>query len=284
MNMLKLYKYGNSICTQKVLITLREKNLAWDEVNIDLFKNEQYGPAYLKINPKGVVPSLVHDGHIVNESTVICEYLDEVFPEPPLAPSKAHDRARMRLWSKAIDEGIFEATREISFSAMFREKMKSMTEEQREGRFRNVGDPGKRARFVSTYEQGVESPFVFQGIAAFEKLFANMSDALAGGGPWLLGQAPTLADINVMPFVARLDYLNLLDLWLGDRPEVRRWWERVQSMPSFKAAVSDTLSADEIAAMNGSGTQIKDRIRAKRTEYLSQNSADKRQSGAACTI
>ena len=269
--MLKLYKYGNSICTQKVLITLREKNLAWDEVNVDLFKNEQYGPSYLKINPKGVVPSLDHDGQIVNESTIICEYLDEVFPEPPLAPAKAHDRARMRLWSKAIDEGIFEATREISFSAMFREKMKSMTEEQREGRFRNVGDPGKRARFVSTYEHGVESPFVFQGIATFEKLFATMNDALAGRGPWLLGQALTLADINVMPFVARLDYLNLLDLWLGDRPEVRRWWERVQSLPSFKAAVSDTLTADEVAAMKSSGTKIKDRVRARRAEYLGQN-------------
>jgi len=100
---------GNSICTQKVLITLHEKRLPWDAVNLDLFNNEQYSPAYLKINPKGVVPSLVHDGKAVCESTLICEYLDEVFAQPRLMPSDPYDRARMRIWSKLIDEGIFES-------------------------------------------------------------------------------------------------------------------------------------------------------------------------------
>ena len=133
--MLQLYTARNSICTQKVFITLHEKGLAWEQKIIDLFNNEQYRPEYLKINPKGVVPSLVHDGSPVIESTLICESLDEVFPEPALRPADALGRARMRLWSKAIDEGIFEATREISFSAMFREKMKAMSEEQRAARF-----------------------------------------------------------------------------------------------------------------------------------------------------
>jgi glutathione S-transferase len=196
-------------------------------------------------------------------------------------PARAHDKARMRLWSKAIDEGIFEATREISFSAMFREKMRHMTVEQREGRFRNVGDPGRRARFMSTYEHGVESPFVFQGIVAFEKLFAAMSDALAGGEPWLLGRAMTLADINVMPFVARLAYLDLLDVWVGDRPEINRWWERVQTLPTFKASVSGLLTPDEFAAMRTSGTKIKEPIRAKRSAYLSEHAPAKALSGAA---
>jgi len=271
--MLKLYKAGNSICTQKVFITLREKKLVCDEINIDLFKNEQYGSAYLTINPKGVVPTLVHDDKIVTESTLICEYLDEVFPQQPLMPASAYDRARARLWSKAIDEGIFEATREISFSAMFREKMRAMTEEQRECRFRNVGDPGRRARYVSTYEHGVESPFVFQGIAAFEKLFAGMSEALAGGDPWLLGRAVTLADINVMPFVARLAYLNLLDVWIAERPEINQWWERAKSLPALKASISDLLTADEFAAMDGFGTAIKDRVLAKRSDYVSKRGA-----------
>ncbi len=67
----------------------------------------------------------------------------------------------MRRWSKHIDEGVFEATlAEISFSAMFRDKMKGMTQERREGRYRNIGDPGRRARMISTYEQGCDLPFV----------------------------------------------------------------------------------------------------------------------------
>jgi len=148
-----------------------------------------------------------------------------------------------------------------------------MTEEQRECRFRNVGDPGRRARYVSTYEHGVESPFVFQGIAAFEKLFAGMSEALAGGDPWLLGRAVTLADINVMPFVARLAYLNLLDVWIAERPEINQWWERAKSLPALKASISDLLTADEFAAMDGFGTAIKDRVLAKRSDYVSKRGA-----------
>jgi glutathione S-transferase len=84
--MLTLYKAGNSICTQKVVITLAEKAVRYETVNINLFKNEQYDPAYLKINPKGVVPSLIDDGKIIVESTLICEYLDETISTPHFGP------------------------------------------------------------------------------------------------------------------------------------------------------------------------------------------------------
>ena len=62
--MLKLYKAGNSICSQKVLMTLDEKGIDFDIDEINLFNNEQYDPEYLKLNPKGVVPTLDHDGSI----------------------------------------------------------------------------------------------------------------------------------------------------------------------------------------------------------------------------
>ena len=104
--MLTLYKFGNSICTQKVMIVLAEKGARYETVDVDLFRNEQYTPAYLAINAKGVVPSLVDDGKAVVESTLICEYLDETIPAPPLRPPDALARARMRLWSKAVDEGL----------------------------------------------------------------------------------------------------------------------------------------------------------------------------------
>jgi len=266
--MLKLYQAGNSICTQKVQITLDEKGLPYDTQNINLFTHEQYSPEYLKINPKGVVPSLDHDGNIVIESTLICEYLDDVFPEPSLVPDAPHQRARMRLWSKAIDEGIFEATRELSFSAMFREKMKAMSEEQRQARFRNVGDPARTARFKSTYAEGVESPYVFQAIATFEKLFKNMEQDLSDGRTWMLGETYSLADINLMPYVARMEYLDLLDIWTADRPHVQAWWARAKERPSFKAAVSGKLTDEDVASMKTYGGAIRDRVRERRDEYL----------------
>jgi len=158
-NMLTLYDFGNSVCCQKVRITMHAKGLDWTSVKVDLFKAEQYRPDYLKLNPKGIVPTLVHDGKAVIESTLICEYLDDTFPEPHLKPADAWLRTRMRLWSKMVDEGLFEGITGISFSAIFRERMHNMLEEIRETRFRKIGDPRRRDRFMSTYELGVRSPF-----------------------------------------------------------------------------------------------------------------------------
>ena len=176
----------------------------------------------------------------------------------------------MRLLSKAVDEQLFEATRELSFSAMFRERMRNMTEEQRQGRYQNVGDPIKRARLISTYEEGVESPYVLQGIAAFETAFDKMEKDLTAAGPWLVGGEMTLADINMMPFVARLAYLHLLDVWIEDRPATRAWWQRVQALPSFKAAIPEKLTERDFTAMRTHGSAIRNRVAERRDEYRRQ--------------
>ena len=173
----------------------------------------------------------------------------------------------MRLWSKAVDETLFEATRELSFSAMFRERMRNMTEQQREQRYHNVGDPIKRDRLMSTYAEGVESPYVFQGIGAFEIAFDKMEKDLQSGGPWLIGRTLTLADINMMPFVARLAYLDLLDVWLAERPVAKDWWQRVQALPSFVASIPQKVGAEDVTAMKIFGSRIRPRVTERREEY-----------------
>jgi glutathione S-transferase len=260
--MLTLYDFGNSVCCQKVRITLRAKGLDWEPVKVDLFKAEQYDPQYLKLNPNGMVPTLVHDGKPVIESTLICEYLDAAFPQPPkLIPDDLWRQSRMRLWSKMVDEGLHEGVTEISFSAMFRERMKNMPAEVRERRFRNVGDPRRMDRFKSTFEHGAKSPFVVHGVTAYERAFKILEDALGdGGGPWILGSDPTLADINLMPYAARLDYLELLDLWIKDRPRVSAWWAKAREWPSFKSGLHDLISDAEFSEMRAHGPKIADEV------------------------
>ena len=257
MSNLILYDFGNSVCCQKVRVTLVEKGLDWEARRVDLFKTEQYDPTYLKLNPKGVVPTLVHGDTPVIESTLICEYIDETFPDPPLMPNDAAGRARMRLWSKFVDEGLFDGVTELSFSAMFRERMRNMTPELRESRFRNVGDPRRTDRFKSTYEHGVQSPFVLHAVAAYERAFKLMEPTLAEGGPWICGERVTLADINMMPFVARLSYLGLLEAWTADRPHINAWWARVQEWPSFKRGLHDLITEAEFAEMRTHGPKIR---------------------------
>jgi len=266
--MLTLYEYGNSVCCQKVRLVLCEKGLAWETRQIDLFHHRQYDPDYLKLNPKGVVPTLVHEGRPVVESTLICEYLDEIFPEPGLVPPDAYQRIRMRLWSKMVDEGLHDGVTDLSFSAMFRERLRDAPESQREIRFRNVGDPRRRDRFMSTYELGVESPFVRWAVAAYERAFAAMEDELADGREWLAGGIFSLAEVNLAPYLARLEYLTLLDVWIAERPRVRAWWARVRARPAFRAAVADPLTRKELEDMRVFGAKIAERVGALRAELL----------------
>jgi glutathione S-transferase len=247
--MLTLFDFGNSVCCQKVRITLRAKGLEWEAHRVDLFKSEQYDPKYLKLNPKGVVPTLVHDGRPVIESTLICEYIDEAFPDPPLIPKDAYGRTRMRLWSKFVDV-LHDGVTELSFSAMFRERMRNMTDEMREKRFRNVGDPRRTDRFKSTYEHGAKSPFVVHGIAAYERAFKLMDETLAGH------------DINLMPYAARLEYLGLIGAWLDIRPRVRDWWARAQDWPHFRTGLYDLVSEHEFSEMRTHGPKIYDDVKA----------------------
>jgi len=259
-NILTLYDFGNSVCCQKVRITLCAKKQVWKAVSVDLFKGEQYDPEYLKLNPKGVVPTLVHEGKQVTESTLICEYLDRIFPEPPLVPSDPWLSSRMRVWSKTVDEGLFEGVAAISFSAMFRERMKNAPEEIRQARYRNVGDPRRRDRMKSTLDHGVHSLHVLQAIYSYEKAFKLLEESLAESGPWIMGDDPTLADISLMPFAARLDYLGLLDAWLTDRPRVSGWWKMAKEWPNYRRGLADFVTEAEIAEMQAHGPKLKDDI------------------------
>ena len=78
----------------------------------------------------------------------------------------------------------------------------------------------------------------------------------------------SLAEINLAPFLARLEYLTFLDLWINDRPAVQAWWRRVKQRPSYRAQLGDLMTADEIEEMQSAGDRIKPRIAELRAEYL----------------
>ena len=197
-----------------------------------------------------MVPTLIRDGEVVNESTLICEYLDDIYPTPPLMPTTALGKAQARMWSKMVDEGLHEGVGAISFSAMFRERMRAMAPEQRQARYTNTGDPKKGDVWRDTFEHGANAKWTGYAVAAYERMFGRLEATLIERGPWIMGDAPTLADIALMPYVARLSYLRLLDLWTVDRPRVTAWWKCVQAWPSLRAGLADPMiprEADEMA-------------------------------------
>ncbi len=116
---LVLYHSPYSTCSQKVRIALAEKGLAYESREINFAREEHLAPEYLKLNPNGVVPTLVHDGEPVIDSSCILEYLDEVAPAPPLSPPTALGRAQMRAWLRYFEEVPTAAVRVPSFQDVF---------------------------------------------------------------------------------------------------------------------------------------------------------------------
>jgi len=126
---LELYHSVSSVCAQKVRVALAEKGLDYKN-HLMTLRGDQFDPAYMKLNPNGVVPTLVHDGRVVIESSVILYYLDEAFPEPPLMPRDPLQRARVRMVNKLIDEYVHNSCTILTFATAFRPWFAGLTGEQ----------------------------------------------------------------------------------------------------------------------------------------------------------
>ena len=101
--MIRLYDFPQSPYCQKVRLVLAEKDLSYEKTFVDLLKNEQKSPDFLRLNPYGKVPVLIDDGEAIYDSTVINEYLDDEYPHPPLMPVASGERARVRMFEDFAD-------------------------------------------------------------------------------------------------------------------------------------------------------------------------------------
>ncbi|HEY5777026.1 MAG TPA: maleylacetoacetate isomerase [Xanthomonadales bacterium] len=95
---LTLYSYWRSSAAYRVRIALHLKELDFETIPVHLVRQggEQHAGAYRSINPQGLVPALLHGGHVLTQSMSICEYLDECFGAYPLLPTDPLGRARIR--------------------------------------------------------------------------------------------------------------------------------------------------------------------------------------------
>lgn len=230
--MLELYHAATSTCSQKVRLVLAEKGLEFTSHLINLRQNENLSPSYLALNPNGVVPTLVHDGAVICDSSVICEYIDEVFPAPALAARDAVGRAHLRTWLRFVEEVPTAAIRVPTFQMALQP-------------FRGVDQATFRAERADVrplrkhfYRRMGPQGFVPEEIAAsldqLSLAIRRMDDALSRSH-WIGGDAFGLADVVIAPTVDRLDDLGLASVW-KDRPRVAEWYARLKARPSYSAA------------------------------------------------
>jgi len=239
--MLKLYHHGTSACAAKVRLALAEKGLEWTGHYVDILKGEQFEPGFLKVNPKAVVPVLVHDGRVITESTVICEYLEEVFAENPIYPLDAYDRAQVRIWTKAVDEELHPACSTITYVVSHRHTILRNGVESFDDFLKSGSSEGRaaRERKWQWIQQGLKAPGAAAQIRLYDGYLRKM-EAQLQENEWLAGDRFTMADIALAPYLNRLDALSMQGMWQGGRfPRVEDWFERVQSRPSFRPALVD---------------------------------------------
>ena len=235
--MLVLYHHNISVCAQKVRIALAEKKLAHERRHVNLMKAEQVTPEFLKINPKGVVPALVHDGQPVIESTVIMEYLDDAFPERPLRPAAPLARAKMRVWAQIPDAALHAACGTVSYAAAFGDQIKAANDPATlKERLAKLPDRARAWRQQQLLERGLDAPFVADAVKLHDKVLGDMEKALAGA-PWLAGSDFSLAECAIVPYLLRLDRLGLARMW-DQRPRVADWYARMQARPSWAEAIA----------------------------------------------
>ncbi len=239
--MLYLYQGSTSVCSVKVRLALAEKGVAYEGEVLDLQRGDQHRPDYAKLNPNEVVPTLVHDGKVIIESTLICEYLDETFPEPALMPRDPYARAQARLFMKKVDDYLHAACSTITFATANRKVLLKKTPEELAAHLAKIPNPDYRERQRLSIAQGLAATHVAQALRIHDKYIADMEAALAEQS-YLAGRSYSLADTAATPYLFRAEVLGLDRLWRGRRPKVTAWYDRIRSRPSFDAAVIAPIS------------------------------------------
>lgn len=242
--MLELYNNINSVCAQKVRIALDEKAIDVKEHLLTL-RGDQNDPAYMRLNPNGVVPTLVHGGNVIIESSLILYYINDVFPDPPLMPSDAVKRHRVRMYNKLIDECMHTSCTIITFATAFRARFTNMPREQWIAEI-NKAPLKKRAEYKrNVIEHGLDAECVIDALEQHRKMLSWMADDLKNG-PYLAGDAFSIADCAVVPYILRLELLKLAGMW-AQYPAITQWWARVRERPSIKTAIFDRMTEGDWA-------------------------------------
>jgi glutathione S-transferase len=228
-----LYNAPQSTCSQRVRFVLNAKDLPFAEEKLDLLAGDQLKPDYLKLNPNGVVPTLVHDGKIVIDSSVIIEYLDEVFPDQAnFTPHDPVRRAAMRSLMRFIDEMPAAAVRVPTFNLAFLPRFAAMSEDE----FIAFAEskPLRKEFMLAMGRKGFPQKEMDGALTRLRRSYERMDEAIRdSGGPWLFGKDISLADVAVMPALVRMADLNREGDW-ADLPRVAKWYDMIRAQSAFK--------------------------------------------------
>ena len=251
--MLELYTHPMSPCAQKVRIVLAEKGLDWTKHHVSLPDKENLRPEYLKLNPMGVVPTLVDNGVAVVESSLICEYLEETYPEVSLRPDDPLQRHSIRLWMKHVDNKLHPSCGAIQWPLAMRDTLLEKSQEEQQAIIDRIPEKPRRERQRRLLKHGLDAPDIADAVKVYQKTIADMEKVLADSD-WIVGDSFSLADAITAPYFQTLYQYSWTEMYEKDFPRVTDWYARVQARESYQTAVTDDFSDEKMAELRAKGT------------------------------
>jgi glutathione S-transferase len=209
---------------------------------VNLRRFEQHDPEFLKVNPAGQVPVLVHDGRVLTESTVINEYIDRVFDGPPLRPADAYNEAQMRIWTKFVDEVFRPSLSYLAWHRVIPALADALPEREFEKRLERIPLREKREKWSLAASGG----FTERELETWRHQLKDSVDRLERGlrgHDWLVANMFTLADIAMFAMAVGVP-MSYPELMNPQRtPNAMAWLARMRARPGVAAALASQTEA-----------------------------------------
>ena len=254
--MLKLYRFPGATCAAKVLMALAEKSVLFEDICLD--RTELATDWYRRLNPAGVVPTVIHDGVVIVESSVILNYIEDRFlgSGTRLRPDEPLLRASMNHWLKLLDD-MLPSLGTATYAIAARDRYLALSQAERDAYYDAIPDAYVRQSRRDAIELGLAAPEAARALENLVGLTARVEDSLRDR-PFLCGDF-SLADISLAPFISRIETLGILAS-APERPLFDQWWARVRERPSFITGVESSTPAPAVAALRAAGTRHAEQI------------------------
>ena len=235
MDEIVLYDAAGTPSPRRVRLCLIEKGLPFTIKWLNLGLMDQKQPWYLKLNPTGLVPTLVHKGRALYESNVINEYLDTLTAAPSLVPKDALGQAEMRMWF-AFENDFARPFRDAAYETFGKQRLQStgITADKLK---EEIAKRTANTAYVQFATEVLTTPrndaLIANRVAVMMEKMAQMDERLPDGRSWLCGDQFSLADIALGPRTDMYPVIGVVDLYQR-YPRIGAWMARLEARPSWK--------------------------------------------------
>jgi glutathione S-transferase len=233
---LHLYHAGRSNCSARVRLLLEEKGLPWTSRHVDIYTRKNVTPEYFGVNPKGLVPTLVHDGRVIAESNDILLHLEDAFPEPGFTPAASADAAVMRDWLRRSGDIHMPGIKTFAYAKSHAKNVVKTPEEV--ALYRSLQKDPALLAFHGKHDLPGQSftDTDVEGASALLRATLEEMDGVLSHADYLVGGAYSLADLSWAPSITTLRRVGFP---VDDYAQVILWFERVAARPAWTRAIDD---------------------------------------------